>query len=201
MTRILLVRHGHVEGIEPERFRGRTELALTELGRRQAAATAARIAAKWKPAAVWTSPLGRAIETGRVIARQAGVSSLVLEGLNDLDYGAWSWKTHAWAREADRALFDEWFAAPERVRFPGGESLQDLAVRAADVVRKASAPGAGATLVLVGHDSVNKALLMHLLDQPLSAYWRLVQSPCGISEIEIDGARARVIGMNDTAHL
>jgi hypothetical protein len=37
MTRILMVRHGHVEGIEPPRFRGRRELPLTELGQRQAA--------------------------------------------------------------------------------------------------------------------------------------------------------------------
>jgi phosphoserine phosphatase len=32
MTKIILTRHGHVEGINPERFRGRTDLSLTELG-------------------------------------------------------------------------------------------------------------------------------------------------------------------------
>jgi hypothetical protein len=34
MTEILLVRHGHVEGISPERFRGRADLPLTAEGRR-----------------------------------------------------------------------------------------------------------------------------------------------------------------------
>src|ERR1700719_5138014 len=34
MTKILLVRHGHVEGISPERFRGRATLPLTAEGRR-----------------------------------------------------------------------------------------------------------------------------------------------------------------------
>jgi phosphoserine phosphatase len=59
MTNILLTRHGHVDGIRPARFRGRAELALTAHGLAQADAVAKRIAANWKPAAVFTSPLRR----------------------------------------------------------------------------------------------------------------------------------------------
>ena len=47
MTKLILVRHGHVEGITPERFRGRAALPLTEQGRREAEMTAAYIAASW----------------------------------------------------------------------------------------------------------------------------------------------------------
>jgi hypothetical protein len=28
---------------------------------------------------------------------------------------------------------------------------------------------------MVGHDSVNRALLLQLLDQPLAAYWKLAR--------------------------
>src|SRR5712691_11310599 len=59
MTKLLLVRHGHVEGISPERFRGRAELKLTAAGRREAEMTAARIAVSWRPAAIYTSPMSR----------------------------------------------------------------------------------------------------------------------------------------------
>ena len=38
MTRIILVRHGHVDWLAPERFRGRAELPLSDLGRRQESA-------------------------------------------------------------------------------------------------------------------------------------------------------------------
>ena len=51
MTTIILVRHGHIEGISPARFRGRADLVLTAEGRRQAHATARRIQASWTPAA------------------------------------------------------------------------------------------------------------------------------------------------------
>jgi broad specificity phosphatase PhoE len=54
---------------------------------------------------------------------------------------------------------------------------------------------------MVGHDSVNRALLLQVLDQPLSAYWRLAQDPCGISEIDLVDARSRVSRINETLHL
>ena len=57
--------------------------------------------------------------------------------------------------------------------------------RAANALRLVLARHPDDTIVLVGHDSVNRALLMQLLDQPLSAYWRLAQSPCCLNEIDI----------------
>jgi broad specificity phosphatase PhoE len=203
MTRILMVRHGYVEGIEPPRFRGRRELPLTELGQRQAAATAARIAASAKVAAVWTSPVQRCVATGQAIAEATGAPQRVVGALNDLDYGDWTWLTYEAARAADPDLFDRWYSAPASVRFPGGESLQDLVLRAGDAMRLAAAEavGDGRVLVLVTHDSVGRAVLMQALDQPLSAYRRLVMSPCSISEIDVDGAHTQVLGVNATEHL
>jgi len=61
MTKILLIRHGHVEGIKPERFRGRAPLDLTELGRAEAQAVARRVAGTWRPSKIYTSPMGRCI--------------------------------------------------------------------------------------------------------------------------------------------
>jgi broad specificity phosphatase PhoE len=52
------------------------------------------------------------------------------------------------------------------------------------------------TVVLVGHDSVNRALLLKLLDQSLSAYWRIAQEPCAINEIDILDGRICVQRIN-----
>jgi len=201
MTRILLVRHGHVDGIVPERFRGRTDVPLSALGRQQAAATAERIAAGWRVAAVYTSPMGRCAETGGAIAAAGGVQAKHLDALNDLDYGAWQWKTYDEVRAASPVLFERWFARPEAVRFPGGDSLQDVVARSADALRLAVERHPRNTVVMVGHDSVNRAILMQVLAQPLSAYWRIAQSPCAINEIEVGEGEPRVLRVNDTAHL
>jgi len=201
MTRLVLVRHGHVEGIAPERFRGRADVPLSPLGRREAAATATAIAARWSFAAVYTSPMGRTVETGAAIARKRHLDAHPLPALNDIDYGQWQWKTHEEVQGSSPELFDRWLNEPDMVRFPGGESLADLAARAAEVLRYIADHHRDDTVVAVGHDSVNRAILMQALAQPLSAYWRLVQSPCGISEIEMVGNLMRVVRMNETAHL
>jgi broad specificity phosphatase PhoE len=54
---------------------------------------------------------------------------------------------------------------------------------------------------MVTHESVNRALLLQVLEQPLSAYWRLAQDPCAINEIAVASDRVAVIRVNETAHL
>jgi phosphoserine phosphatase len=201
MTKILLTRHGHIEGIKPERFRGREPLALTALGRKQAAAVAQRIAGAWQPSHIHTSPMGRCIETATTIAKACGVAAKTCDDLNDIDYGAWQFKTYDDAEKQDAALFLAWFATPHLVRFPNGESLQDLAARVANALRMVLARHPDETIVLVSHDSVNRALLIELLDLPLSGYWRLAQDPCCLNEIDITGGKVRIQRINETAHL
>jgi phosphoserine phosphatase len=202
MTKIILTRHGHIEGIDPERYRGRADVPLTELGEAQAKAVASRIGRAWTPKVIYTSPLSRCVATGAEIARVCRADSRILEGLVDLDYGQWQWRPREEVRSIWPALYAAWYATPHLVRLPDGDSLQDVAARAADALRLVLLQHSEAeTVVLVGHDSVNRALLLQLLDQPLSAYWRVVQSPCAINEIDITGGSIRVQRINDTSHL
>jgi len=201
LTKILLVRHGHVEGIKPERFRGRAELPLTDRGLAEAEAVAWRIAAMWQPVKVYTSPMQRCVETGRAIAKACGIESEAIDQLNDIDYGAWQFRSYEEIEKAEPQLFAAWFATPHLVRFPNGESLQDMVARTADALRLVLNRHVEDTVVLVGHTSVNRALLVQLVDQPLSAYWRLDQTPCCINEIDVVGGRIAVVRINETQHL
>lgn len=202
MTKILLTRHGHVEGIKPARFRGRAELPLTDQGLAQADALAARIAAHWKPVAVYTSPLQRCVITGTKIAEACGVLASVDPGMGDIDYGRWQMRTHDEVAKEEPEASYLWRRAPHLVRFPGGESLQDVVARTSNALRTVLARHPADTVVLVGHDSVNRALLLQLIDQPLSANWRLAQDPCTLNEIDIlPGGDVRVSRINDTSHL
>ena len=206
MTKILLTRHGHVEGIKPERFRGREPLDLTARGRAQAQAVAQRIAAAWRPSHIYTSPMGRCIETATAIAKACstkacGIAAKTCDDLNDIDYGAWQFKTFEQARQLNPALFAAWFATPHLVRFPNGEALQDIAARAANALRMVLARHPDETIVLVGHDNINRALLLQLIDQPLSAYWRIAQEPCCLNEIDVAGGAITVRRVNETQHL
>jgi phosphoserine phosphatase len=202
MTKILLTRHGHVDGIKPERFRGRQPLALTAQGRADAAAVARRIAASWRPSRIYTSPMERCVKTAEVIAEACGIAAIErCDDLNDIDYGAWQFRSFADAEAENAALFGAWFATPQLVRFPNGESLQDLEARTANALRLILSRHPGGVVVVVGHDSVNRALLLQFLDLPLSAYWRIAQNPCCLNEIDIADGKVRIQRINETHYL
>lgn len=200
-TTILLVRHGHVPGIEPARFRGRVDVELTDQGIRQAQRLARRIADQYRPLVVYTSPLRRCMETGRFIAVACAVPTRTLVCLNDLDYGGWQWKTHEQVAEESPSLFEAWRNSPHLLRFPNGESLQDLLVRAADALRIVLDQHLGETVAMVSHDSFNRVFLAHVMGLPLSAYWNIAQAPCALNEVAISDGRVTVCRINQTVQL
>lgn len=201
MTTILLVRHGHVEGIAPVRFRGRAELPLSDLGRRQAAALGHYIAANFKPEAVYTSPLSRCRDTGAAIAGHFGLTGIVIDGLADIDYGAWQGLTpeeaaRRWPREVAM-----WQSRPHFVEIPGGESLALLLARASAALHDILTRHPAGTLAVVAHESVNRILLLHALALPLSRYWHLGQEPCALNRLEFSNGEFLIGSMNETQHL
>ena len=201
MTKLLLVRHGHVEGISPERFRGRAELELTASGRREAELTAARIAATWRPAAIYTSPMGRCVDTGAAIGKHFDLSSSAMPGLNDIDYGEWQGLTTDEARARWPGEIDTWHRHPDWAAIPRGESLQQVLSRSVAALRDVVQRHPDDTIVLVEHDSVNRVLLLHALELPLSRYWRIKQSPCAINEIDFGENGFVIHSVNQTDHL
>jgi broad specificity phosphatase PhoE len=201
MTKIILVRHGHVEGILPERFRGRADLALTPEGLRQAAATARRIEASWSPAALYASPLSRCRTTAEAIGRPFGLIPTPVPGLMDIDYGEWQGLTPDEVRRKWPEQHDTWYRVPHWAAIPGGESLQDVLTRAVEILRDVIGRHPGETVVLVGHDSVNRVILLHALDLPLSRYRRLGQDPCAINEIDFSAGEFTVRSINGKWHL
>jgi phosphoserine phosphatase len=201
MTRIILVRHGHVDWLMPERFRGRAELPLSSRGRRQAVVAAGYIAASWKPDAVYTSPLGRCRETGAAIAAPFRLEPQPIDGLSDIDYGEWQGLTRDQAKEHWPHETELWFRVPHLAAIPGGETLAVVLSRASAALRDVLRHHPDQTVVLVGHDSVNRVLLLFTLELPLSRYWHLRQDPCGINELIFDNGSFVVGSINQTQHL
>jgi broad specificity phosphatase PhoE len=56
---------------------------------------------------------------------------------------------------------DTWYRAPHWAAIPGGESLQDVLTRTVAVLREVIGRHPRETVVLVGHDSVNRIILLH----------------------------------------
>jgi probable phosphoglycerate mutase len=202
VSRIILVRHGHVRGIAPEIFRGRSDLALTEKGREDAVALGRRISRAHDIAAIYCSPLSRCVETARAVAHDLNGMVLRPDGdLNDIDYGKWQGRSFAEIAAVHPREFDAWRNKPDTVEFPAGESLHKLQSRVVNRVKELVSLHGSETFVVVGHDSVNRVLLLHVLGLPLSRYWRIGQSPCCINVIDQKPDGYFIGCVNDTGHL
>jgi probable phosphoglycerate mutase len=126
-TTILLVRHGTTPTtgkVLPGRAPG---LHLSEQGRSEAEAVAARIASAGTVAALYASPLERTRETATPIAAATSRKVAIHRGLIECDFGAWTG-----AKLATLMKKPEWTTvqrAPSAFRFPGGESFTEMQAR------------------------------------------------------------------------
>lgn len=223
-TRFILVRHGQTAWNREGRFRGREDLPLDEVGLEQAEAAGQRIAATWSVSAVYTSPLLRARQTAQAIARTLALTPQPLEGLLDLDYGRWQGLSPQEVEERYGDLYAAWLRSPQTVRFPGGERLAQVRERALTAVLELARRHPGETVVLVGHQTVNKALLCAVLTSAHagpgwgqaqghvsmstchlglddSLFWRIEQHTGAINVFEYREGAFVVTLLNDTCHL
>jgi broad specificity phosphatase PhoE len=204
MTKIILTRHGQTEGGARPRFRGRADLALSEAGMEQARATSKRISATlgWKPSAVYTSPMRRCVVTGRVICEPFGLTVEPVDGLNDIDYGKWEGLTSDEVKAHWPEELQIWYYTPHLSKLPGGETLEEVLARASSAVDDILRRHPKGTIVLVGHSSVNRVILLHALGLPLSRYRCLWQDMCAVSELNFSPRSGFSIKLiNDTYHL
>ena len=201
MTRFVLVRHGQTAWNQVERFRGRADLPLDETGLAQAAATGRRIAHEWPPAAVYTSPMPRAVQTGQAIAESLGLAIQRHNGLQDIDFGEWQGLTPDEARLRWPEMVATWYRAPHTARPSGGETLADLRSRAVAMLDELCARHAGQTVVMVGHTVINRVILLAVLGLGNEHFWRLAQDTCAINVFEREDGVYYLIKLNDTCHL
>jgi len=201
MTRIILVRHGQTEWNREERFRGRAQVPLNETGLIQAEATGRRIAAEWRPTAIYSSPLSRAIKTAEVIARYFDLPVQVHPGLTDIDYGQWEGLTPDEVRKLSPKMIDDWFNTPDSIRIPGGETLADVRARAMETINEIVARHEGQSVVVVGHTVINRIILLGMLGLSNDRFWRLRQDTCAMNCIEADMGNFTLVSLNDTCHM
>ncbi len=199
--KIVLIRHGETKWNKEEVFRGRADIPLDETGIAQAEATGAALA-HLRLRAVYSSPLARASKTAGAVARPHGLAVQLVDGLADIDCGAWEGLPVEEARRRYPEMFQAWQKAPHTVTFPGGESLDMVADRAMAALDRIAAAHAGReTVAVVAHRVVNKLVLLRILGLGSAAFWRIRQDTCCINVVE-HGPDGYVLHLlNDRCHL
>ena len=226
MLTLVLTRHGLTDRSTPEQHLGqRIDVSINDAGRRQAEALARRLAPVTFDR-VFTSPLFRARETAALLVRSVEIEAD--PRLREMDYGAWEGRTYDQIAEADGAFRREWERSPDVLSCPGGESANDVAERVGGFLQdlldehrawhakasfRAATSGWGAAtprverpILVVAHATTNRILVCLALGIEIREFRRrLTQDQANLTvlrwELDAAPAEARMLVLNDTAHL
>ena len=155
--RLWLVRHGETEWSKSGQHTSRTDIPLTELGRRQAASVARKLA-DHEFTLVLSSPKARALETARLAGFGARVETT--EDLLEWDYGEDEGRTTPEIRE-DRPGWTVWADGPR-----GGETADEVAARVDRVIARVREDDGDVLVFAHGH--VLRVLAARWIGEPPS---------------------------------
>jgi probable phosphoglycerate mutase len=200
-TRLFLVRHGATPLTAENRFSGAVGVDLSDEGRAQAARLAERLAGE-EIAAVYASPLSRALETAAIVARPHRLAPQEDDGLREISHGRWEGLSRQEVEERFPEEYAAWEADPFTFAPVAGESGIAVLARALPVVRRIVAAHAGRTVLVVSHKATLRLVLASLLGfDPRGYRDRLDQSPACLNVVDFkDPVRARLMLFNDVSH-
>lgn len=181
-TRLFLVRHGEVEADYQRVFGGRLDMNLSPRGQAQARAMAAFL----EPAPldqIYASPMKRVQQTLAPLVNAHRPAPQMLEGLREVDFGAWTGLT--WEQVHDRfgASAFSWLTQLAQGGIPEAEPPEAFATRVRRCLDEILATAPGRSVAVVCHGGVIRMLLAQLLELPLPR----------MSAFEIDYASVTIV--------
>ena len=201
MSRWLIVRHAETPWNEAGRIQGHTDIALSEMGFRQAESLRTRLAT-WEIHAAYASDMKRTMQTAQTILYGRNLSPHPSPELREFDYGHWEGMTYKEVEQSDPEGFAEMLRRTEDFAPAGGESLRDMVTRAGRFAsRLRTAYPNDETLIIMGHGGSLRVLLTCVLELPPPASWRFLLAPASLSVVDCYPEYAVLTLLNDTSFL
>jgi len=154
MARLILIRHAESVANAEQRFTHGPYEPLTPHGREHAIRTGRLLSTRFDPVALYASPFVRALETARLLGASLGLEPRVVEDLREQDFGELRGRSYAdYASDPSTRGLGRWTHRP-----PGGETLEEVAIRAGKALDRIGAAHLGQEVIVVSHGAVMAAL-------------------------------------------
>lgn len=185
MLNVYLLRHGETAyNADGNRYCGRTDISLTEKGLAQAKEIAAQLEGK-KIDAVYSSPLQRAKITAEIACNgHVEIDARLIE----IDFGSWEGKTKEEFILENSNSWNQWMLDPEHAQAGlSGESGKQVIERVNSFYKEMLTKHPNGTILVVGHNGINRLYMAYKLGMPLKNYRKIVQENSSITQFELDG--------------
>ena len=154
--RLYIARHGQTIWNAQNKVCGITDVELTEKGIEQAKALAQVVMGR-NIDMILTSPLKRAVETGRIVAEYCGIPMEVEARLIEQNYGIYEGIDR---KNADFLNNKRNFA----YRYPGGESMMQVAYRIYGLLDDIKKEYEGKNVLIISHGGVCRIIHTYFSD-------------------------------------
>lgn len=198
MTKFLLIRHALTDAVG-KCLSGRTPgLSLNDEGRRQSRELASRLSHQ-SIAAIYSSPLERALETAAPLAEITGLRARPDTDFLEIDFGTWT--SLSFEELKNDTTFQRFNTFRSCTRIPGGELMAEAQTRIIRGIEKLTAIHRNETLAIFSHADLIKSAIAFYAGIHLDMFHRLEISPASVSIIEIFEDTARILLVNGTGGL
>lgn len=197
MTTVYLIRHGENDWLGRRLPGWSPDVRLNVRGREQAEALVRALQAV-RLQAIYSSPLPRALETARPLARDRNLPIQRRVGWAEMRVG--SWEGQPLRRLRRRKLWPVIQFNPSLARFPGGESFVEAYARVAselEALRRAH-PSPRSAVACFSHGDIIKLAVTYVLGLPLDLFQRIAVQPASITIVQLGAGHAFVQRLNDT---
>ena len=200
MVKLFLVRHAESEWNPVGRYQGLLDPELSERGRIQAKLLASAFE-KEKIDVIYSSPLKRTYQTAVEIASKHNLEVIKEKRIIEIDHGVWSGMLVDEVKEKYPEDFRRWLEEPHKVKFEGGESLEEVHERVREFLKFVKENHQNQTVVAVSHTVPIRAMLCALLDIDLSKFWAFGCDNASYTLVHMQEERNVIVKLNITCHL
>ncbi len=191
--RLILVRHGQSEGNLVRSFLGHTDLALTELGHRQAECTAEYLKNE-KIDVIYSSDLKRAWQTAEHIADKKNLSIIADTELREIYAGNWENRLF---NDLETEFYDDfkcWREDIGNARPTGGESVKELYDRINAELMRIAEMYEGDTVCIATHATPIRMAAVKAMGLPINRANEVIWAPnASVTVIDVDGGEFKLI--------
>ncbi len=181
--RIIIVRHGQTVSNSEHKLDGQKNTPMSLLGKKQIDELAKKLKTI-KFDLIVSSPLSRALNTASAIAKEQNYEKNIdIEmAFTEINCGDCTGLSRKEIELKYPDLVNEWQLNTDP-RFPNGENMEDVEKRAIKAFMDIIKNNKGKTILIVGHGTLNEAIIGYLLRIPYGLRFNIAQKNCAINEI------------------
>jgi probable phosphoglycerate mutase len=198
--KIFVIRHAESQWNVIGKYQGILNPDLTELGIKQAKALAKALKNKGIKI-IFTSPLKRTKKTAEILAEELGVPLYEDERIIEIDHGVWSGLKIEEVQQKFPEMYETWLKTPWNVKFPQGESLEEVYKRVKDFLNFLKEEHGNENIAIVSHTVPIRTLYCAFLELPLNYFWSFGCDNASYSILLWEENKRMIFKLNITSHL